>query len=350
VQLLNSSGNVLTSSTSSGTASESISYSLDTGTYYIRVYPYNGANTSYNLSVFATINDFAGNTLNNARQINLNSVASAYSDWVGSTDTDDYYRLSLGMKSSVNLTLNSLAADADVQLIRDANSNGIVDSGEVIASSTNGGTTAESIRRTLDAGTYYIRVYPFNGANTNYNLNVSATPDDYALNTLSNAHQITLNSTTSTYTDWVGSADTNDYYRLNLDATKSLNLALNGLSGNADVQLLDSNGNAIATSTNSGTAAESISRTLNAGTYYIRVYPGNSGASTFYNLSIESTTVPVESHTLNSKWIRQLGTAGDDSSYSVAVDGAGNVYITGITRGALGGSNAGKVDAWIAKY
>ncbi|MUG97974.1 hypothetical protein F7734_38970 [Scytonema sp. UIC 10036] len=340
VQLLDSSGNAIASSTNGGTATESISRILNAGTYYIRVYPYNGANTNYNLNVSATIHDFAGNNLNSARQINLDSVASTYSDWVGSSDTDDYYRFSLGTKSSFNLALNGLVADADVQLIRDANSNGIIDSGEVIASSTNGSTTAESISRTLDAGTYYIRVYPFNGANTNYNLNVFATPDDYAGNTLNNARQITLNSTTSTYTDWVGSADTNDYYRFSLDATSSFNLALNGLSGNADVQLLDSSGNAITSSTNGGTATESISRILNAGTYYIRVYPGNSGASTFYNLSIESDRT----------WIQQLGTEGDDSCYNVATDNVGNVYITGYTNGELGGTNAGGVDAWVAKY
>ncbi|WP_407886274.1 PPC domain-containing protein, partial [Scytonema sp. NUACC26] len=253
VQLLNSSGNVLTSSTSSGTASESISCSLDTGTYYVRVYPYNGANTSYNLSVFATINDFTGNTLNNARQINLDSVASTYSDWVGSSDIEDLYRFSLSKSSSFNLALNSLAADADVQLIRDANSNGVIDSGEVIASSTNGGTSAESISRSLDAGIYYIRVYPFNGANTNYNLSVFATINDFAGNTLNNARQITLNSTASTYGDWVGSSDTNDYYGFNLSANSSVNLSLNSLTENADVQLLNSSGNVLTSSTSSGT-------------------------------------------------------------------------------------------------
>jgi hypothetical protein len=350
VQLLNSSGNMLTSSTVSGAVAESINRSLDAGTYYIRVYPYNGANTNYNLSVSATINDYAGNTLNNARQINLDSVATTYSDWVGSADTNDFYRFNLSQTSSFNLTLNGLVADADVQLIWDSNSNGVIDSGEVIASSAAGSTTAEAISRTLSAGTYYIQVYPYSSANTNYNLSASITPNDYAGNTLNNARQIAVNSTTSTYTDWVGSADTNDYYRFSLDTTRNLNLAMNGLSGNADVQLLDSSGNALASSTDGGTAAESISRTLGAGTYYIRVYPGNSGASTFYNLSIESTTAPVYSNQLNLAWIRQLGTAGDDFSYSVATDSAGNVYITGYTDGSLGGTNAGGADAWLAKF
>lgn len=55
---------------------------------------------------------------------------------------------------------------------------------------------------------------------------------------------------------------------------------------------------------------------------------------------------------LPQQWIRQLGTSGSEFSYSVAVDSAGNVYITGGTDGALGGTNAGDEadDAWVAKY
>ena len=50
------------------------------------------------------------------------------------------------------------------------------------------------------------------------------------------------------------------------------------------------------------------------------------------------------------EWIKQLGTNGDDLSYNVSADGLGNVYITGITNGSLGGSNAGNYDAFLCKY
>ncbi len=49
-------------------------------------------------------------------------------------------------------------------------------------------------------------------------------------------------------------------------------------------------------------------------------------------------------------WIRQAGTAGTDIAQGVAVDGAGNVYITGSTSGSLGGPNAGDYDSFLAKY
>jgi len=74
--------------------------------------------------------DLAGNTLATARAITVGSSTTSYTDWVG---------------------------------------------GSVIASSTNGGTASESITSQLSAGTYYIRVYPYQSANTNYNLAVSAT-------------------------------------------------------------------------------------------------------------------------------------------------------------------------------
>ena len=49
-------------------------------------------------------------------------------------------------------------------------------------------------------------------------------------------------------------------------------------------------------------------------------------------------------------WKRQLGTETSDHAYGVATDAAGNVYLTGGTRGSLGGANRGSGDAWVAKY
>jgi hypothetical protein len=50
------------------------------------------------------------------------------------------------------------------------------------------------------------------------------------------------------------------------------------------------------------------------------------------------------------EWIRQLGTSEDEENRSVAVDAFGNAYISGSTWGSLGGPNAGIGDAYIAKY
>ncbi len=50
-------------------------------------------------------------------------------------------------------------------------------------------------------------------------------------------------------------------------------------------------------------------------------------------------------------WKRQLGTSEDDGSGSVATDADGNVYLSGFTEGSLGGPyQGGYGDAWVAKY
>jgi hypothetical protein len=232
------------------------------------------------VGLFSSV-DLAGNTLATARAITVGSSTTSYTDWVGSTDTNDYYSFSLANSSNFNLGLTGMTADADVRLLNS--------SGSVIASSTNGGTASESITRQLSAGTYYIRVYPYQSANTNYNLAVSATSIDLAGNTLATARAITVGSSTTSYTDWVGSTDTNDYYRFTLANSGNFNLSLTGMTADADVQLLNSGGSLIASSTNGGTASESITSQLSAGTYYIRVYPYQS-ANTNYNLAVSATS------------------------------------------------------------
>ncbi len=232
------------------------------------------------VGLFSSV-DLAGNTLATARAITVGSSTTSYTDWVGSTDTNDYYRFTLANSSNFNLSLTGMTADGDVQLLNSG--------GSVIASSTNGGTASESITSQLSAGTYYIRVYPYQSANTNYNLAVSATSIDLAGNTLATARAITVGSSTTSYTDWVGSTDTNDYYRFTLANSSNFNLSLTGMTADGDVQLLNSGGSVIASSTNGGTASESITSQLSAGTYYIRVYPYQS-ANTNYNLAVSATS------------------------------------------------------------
>jgi hypothetical protein len=52
----------------------------------------------------------------------------------------------------------------------------------------------------------------------------------------------------------------------------------------------------------------------------------------------------------NVAWIAQLGSDADESARGVAVDGSGNVYITGQTNGQLGETQSGGTDAFLAKY
>jgi len=49
-------------------------------------------------------------------------------------------------------------------------------------------------------------------------------------------------------------------------------------------------------------------------------------------------------------WTRQLGTSVDDSSQGIVVDSNSNIFISGVTRGTLGDTNAGNDDIWVARY
>ncbi|PPJ64318.1 pre-peptidase C-terminal domain-containing protein [Cuspidothrix issatschenkoi] len=284
VQLLNSSGSVITTSQNGGTTSESIARQLSAGTYYLRVYQSSG-NTNYSLSLNATATpvDNAGNTLATARAVGALTATRSFSDWVGSTDTNDYYSFNVGTQSNFSLSLTGLSADADVQLLSS--------SGGVISGSYNWNSSSESITRQLSAGTYYVRVYQYSG-NTNYSLSLNATavtPADNAGNTLAATRAVGRLTTTQSFSDWVGSADTNDYYSFNVGTQSNFSLSLTGLSANADVQLLNSSGGIVTTSANSGTTSESITRQLSAGTYYVRVYQFS--GNTNYSLSLNATAV-----------------------------------------------------------
>ncbi|MFG0284402.1 MAG: SBBP repeat-containing protein [Phycisphaerales bacterium JB039] len=49
-------------------------------------------------------------------------------------------------------------------------------------------------------------------------------------------------------------------------------------------------------------------------------------------------------------WARQFGTSERDFANAVAVDGSGNLYVSGGTNGAVGPTSAGREDALLAKY
>jgi len=49
-------------------------------------------------------------------------------------------------------------------------------------------------------------------------------------------------------------------------------------------------------------------------------------------------------------WARQFGSGEEDTSAGVSVDASGSVFIAGATAGNLGGAAAGFGDAFVAKY
>ncbi|BBO31877.1 SBBP repeat-containing protein [Lacipirellula parvula] len=49
-------------------------------------------------------------------------------------------------------------------------------------------------------------------------------------------------------------------------------------------------------------------------------------------------------------WTRQFGTSSVDHSSAIVADGLGNIYVSGVTFGSLGGPSAGGMDGFVRKY
>jgi Bacterial pre-peptidase C-terminal domain len=107
---------------------------------------------------------------------------------------------------------------------------------------------------------------------------------------LSGARNLGVLNGIKTVRDSVGLKDRNDYYAFTLNGRSSFNLVLNKLKNNVDVALIQG-GRTLFSSTRRGRKSESIATTLDAGTYYIRVYP--KGGKSRYRLKLATTALPI---------------------------------------------------------
>ncbi|MGF1492760.1 MAG: S8 family serine peptidase [Microcoleaceae cyanobacterium] len=272
-----------------GTAPENLQTFLESGVYFIRVLRFEGE-TDYELTLSGTpVNlreDFAGNTLATARNLDLVEGSQTFSDFVGSSDPIDLYEFETDQTSNFSVSLTGLTADADLQLIQDRNQNGTVDFDDVVAGSYAAGDAAESLEiEGLEPGTYFLDILQYLG-DTDYDLTVTLetlfVPEDNAGNTLDQALDIGSLVNTQTFNDFVGATDSDDFYLFTLDQTSDFSLSLTGLSSDADVRVIqDGNENGLVdfgeilnSSINAGSADESITlRELEAGSYFVEVYP-----------------------------------------------------------------------------
>jgi len=226
--------------------------------------------------------DQAGKTLATARRITLTPATRTYRDWVGNTDTKDLYRLTLNRRSSLNLTLDGLKANATLKLLNFK--------GKPLQVSANADRQRESIYRNLLPGTYFLQVSPVKG-NTAYRLKAAAIPDG-AGDRINEALNLGT-PTTVTLQDWVGQSDPDDYYQISLPSRSQLSLGWQSPTAATRVQVLDATGGAIATLLPTGNSATSTSGVLEAGTYYIRVNLNQPNTSTYYSLNVALDPSPI---------------------------------------------------------
>lgn len=80
-------------------------------------------------------------------------------------------------------------------------------------------------------------------------------------------------------------ADTQDWFKIRVDGATSGSITLSGMTRDLDLELYNSSGTRIASSTRSGTATDAINlNNLGAGDYFVRVVPYGSGSGSAYAL------------------------------------------------------------------
>jgi hypothetical protein len=289
ISLWDSQGNTIKASTNtnSGTSDESISQKLRSGTYFVSVSPASGLNNGSNYRFSANAVGL-GSTPVDANEINqasdlgiLTGVIPTLQSAIASANFQNYYKFTLSENSNVNLKLSGLSQDANIELLSSQ--------GNTIISAANPGTVDETISKNLRAGVYYIRASrgffgdPFaTPTSLNFKLDASVTslgaiPIDLPGNSIDQSNDLgTLKTEVVSATDFLGnfnnlSDDYADYYKFILADNSTVNLKLSGLSQDANLVLLNGNGNTIVSSSNTGSSDENISRNLPKGTYYVRV-------------------------------------------------------------------------------
>lgn len=251
----NSGGTQIGSGTSSS-ANESVSLTNQpAGTYYVRIFGYNGATSATCYTITATVTPVTG--CSNGYDVSTNGTASGAALIPFNTDIrslispsgdNDYYRFVITTGGTATITLTTLPADYDVRLYSS-------DGTTQLAISQNGGTSSETISRTYTAGTYYVRVYGYNNANnaTNcYTLRV-------ATGTASKGNDLIVTGKISAFPNPV-----NDQLTVNID----------DLSGKASIRIFNSDGKMVLQQTTNRTATAINMSGMAAGVYLVQVESG----------------------------------------------------------------------------
>lgn len=240
-----------------------------------------------------------GNTPETALNAGVLTGVQTFNQTVSNTNPNDYYRFSLSGPTNLNVVINGMTQDGDLELFFDSNNDGTVNITERVGISEQPGTLQDSITGFFTAGNYFVNVSQgVPGAETPYNLNLIATPvtGDLGGNTANTATNLGILSGTRRIDDFVGDADSEDYFRFVLNDVRNVNLLLTGLNDDAELRLYQGvnnngaveQGNLIAQSIQSGTTPEALSRTLTPGDYLVLVSPAFQGVNTNYSLTLST--------------------------------------------------------------
>ena len=278
-----------TRSTNGGTFDESIVWTLDAGTYFVRVQAKVDGDLRYQIR-YSNDSRVPRRRIPSAFDLGDLSevkVVRALEHQINATRNETcrfhraYYRFTLDDTRTMRFELRNLTRNADLYLLNQLGQDVYYSS----TRSTNGGTFDESIVWTLDAGTYYIQVEAetTSTSDTDYELlysNDSRVPgrtrsSAFDLGDLTDVMEVRTRSGEINPARNETALFLRHYYGFTVADTRTMRFELHNLTGNADLYLLNQLGQDVyyssTRSTNSGTFDESILWTLDAGTYFIRV-------------------------------------------------------------------------------
>ncbi|MDX2230752.1 MAG: C2 family cysteine protease [Leptolyngbyaceae cyanobacterium bins.349] len=298
------------------------------------------------------------NSLGTANSLgNLTGTVSR-TGFVGSSDLNDYYKVNLtgaGSTNSLNITLTGLSADADLELIRDFNNDGLIGTGERISFSNRSGFNDESINlHNLAGGEYFIGVNRWFG-DTNYTLRLS---NQFVSNLLAVESNVGTLVGTQYFTNpsptegensdrrsGLAPSDSSDFYRFSIGSIRNVSLALTGIGNSSDFDLRlirDYNSNGIvdageelATSTHSSNWNEAINKNLEAGDYFVQVNRWSGDSNYSLKLTEAAAQVRFTVNQLVAIDNPDSGVFGDDADYYSRISINGTPW----TSGAISNDN-----------
>jgi len=238
---------------------DTLRFGLESGEYYIRVYPWFNDITGYRFSTVENpfIDDFP-NTFESAHLVEENTTINGNLEFF---DDVDYFRFELTEPHNIELAYQSTVGDVGQTsskiLLYDNNQSKILD--EYVD------TYNDSSTITLQTGIYYLKMQTYYSDHTGYTFSViykPATVDDYA-NTQEDAHVIALDTTVSGNLEV---SDDVDIFKFDLDQQATVDIEL--FSTHASIIKVFNN---TTTFTSSLTSSYLYSFTLDPGTYFIQI-------------------------------------------------------------------------------
>jgi hypothetical protein len=282
------------------TGNHKISTTLNAGTYYA-VVTQSGNFASYQFDLDSDLDANPGDTkaysnLSKATDAGNLSGERTFDGGFGISagDISDFYKFKMTASGQFNASAQTnpfwsrTKGDPSLVVVRDANNNGRFDSGEQVTPFATGKLSA-----TLTAGEYFLQVSN-SGGQGDYQLR---TVSNYAGGTLGAARKfaaITGNTPAKqTFSDYIEQdfgpgSNVNDYYRFTLGSKYQATFSTKGVAGE-DLSLAlirDANNNGVVdagdvlvTSDLADSPTESLTRTLDAGNYFVRVRGINGGTN-----------------------------------------------------------------------